>query len=84
MVCNKFISFRGTIHHFRCCCYSGYIGACRAEWVPGQNLATPHLMRSCGSVLSLHCTLYVHLYVHKHAYAGLRARRASSCSVLVI
>ena len=27
------------------------IGACRAVWVPGQDLATPHLMRNCGSVL---------------------------------
>ena len=60
------------------------IGACRAEWVPGQILGTPHLMFDCGSVLSLHCTLYIRLYVRKHAYAGLRACRASSHPVLVI
>ena len=41
------------------------IGACRAVWVPGQDLATPHLMRNCGKcILSLHCTLYVHLCTH--------------------
>ena len=54
------------------------IGTCGAEWVPVQNLATPHLMRNCGSVLSLHCMLYVRLYMRKHAYAGLRAHHASS------
>ena len=28
-------------------------------WVPGQDLATPHLMRNCGKpFLSLHCALY--------------------------
>ena len=31
------------------------IGACRALWVPGQDLATPHLMRNCGKhILSLY------------------------------
>ena len=41
-----------------------YIGAYRAVWVPGQDLATPHLMRNCGKcILSLHCTLYVRLCV---------------------
>ena len=40
------------------------IGACRAVWVPGQDLATPHLMRNCGKrILSLDCTLYVRLCV---------------------
>ena len=30
------------------------IGACRAVWVPGQDLATPHLMRNCEKgILSL-------------------------------
>ena len=62
----------------------GTIGACRAVWVPGQDLAMPHLIRNCRSVLSLHCRLYVRLYVRKHAYAGLRACRASSRPVLVI
>ena len=70
------------------CTSASNIGACRAEWVPGQNLVTPHLMRNCGSALPLHCTLYirlyVRLYVRKHAYAGLRVRRASSHPVLVI
>ena len=38
------------------------IGAHRAVWVPGQDLDTPHLMRNCRKrILSLHCTLYVHL-----------------------
>ena len=44
--------------------YTETIGACRAVWVPGQDLATPHLMRNCGKrILSLHCTLYVRLCV---------------------
>ena len=60
------------------------IGACGAGWVSGQDLATPHLIRNCGSVLSLHCTLYVRLYVRKHAYAGLKACRTSSRPVLAI
>ena len=31
------------------------IGTCRAVWVPGQDLAMPHLMRNCGKcILSLH------------------------------
>ena len=60
------------------------IGASRAGWVPGQDLATPHLMRNCRSVLSLHCMLYVRLYVCKHACAGLKACRASSRLVLAI
>ena len=60
------------------------IGACRAGWVPGQDLATLHLMHNCGSILSLHCMLYVRLYVRKHTYAGLRACHASSRPVLTI
>ena len=45
------------------------IGTCRAVCVPGQDLATPHLMRNCGKhILSLHCTLYVHQCVRKPAY----------------
>ena len=41
------------------------IGACRAVWVPGQDLATPHLMCNCGKrILSLHCTLYICLWTH--------------------
>ena len=36
------------------------IGAYRAVWVPGQDLATLHLMRNCGKhILSLHCMLYI-------------------------
>ena len=47
----------------------------------GQNLATPRLMRNCGKrILSLHCMLYVHLYMRKHAYAI----QGSSCPVLMI
>ena len=49
-----------------------HIGACRAAWEPGQDLATLHLMRNCGKrILSQHCTLYVHLLmcVCKHTYA---------------
>ena len=68
------------LHARVCAC----IGACRAVWVPGQDLAAAHFNRNCGSVLSLHCILYVRLYVHKHAYAGLRARSVSSRPVLVI
>ena len=41
------------------------IGACRAVWVPGQDLATLHLTRNCGKrILSLHCMLYVHPCTH--------------------
>ena len=47
-----------------------HIGACRAVWVPGQDLAMPHLMHNCGRcIFSLHCTLYVHLCMHM-LYAG--------------
>ena len=43
-------------------CVNIHIGTCRAMWVPGQDLAMPHLMRNCGKrIQSLHCTLYVHL-----------------------
>ena len=46
------------------------IGTCRAVWVPGQDLTTPHLIRNCGKcILSLHCTLYVSLCTHM-LYAG--------------
>ena len=46
------------------------IGACRAVWVPGQDLAMPHLMHNCRKhILSLHCTLYVRLCTHV-LYAG--------------
>ena len=46
------------------------IGACRAVWVPGQDLAMPHLMRNCEKhILSLHCMLYIRLCVRKHAHA---------------
>ena len=57
------------------------IGAFRAVWVPGQDLATPHLMRNSGSVF---CHYTVRLCMCKHAYAGLRARCVSSRPVLVI
>ena len=44
------------------------IGTCRAVWVPGQDLATPHLLHNCGKhILSLHCTLYVHLCTYNYA-----------------
>ena len=46
------------------------IGGCRAVWVPGQDLATPHLMHNCRKrILSLRCMLYVHLCVRKCAYS---------------
>ena len=35
----KFVALQTLLDH---------IGACRAVWVPGQDLATPHLMRNCG------------------------------------
>ena len=45
------------------------IGACRVVWVPGQDLAKPHLMCNCGKrILLLLCMQYVHLCVSKHAY----------------
>ena len=44
------------------------IGAWRAVWVPGQDLATPHLMRKAYFVTKLYMQ-YVHLCVRKHAYA---------------
>ena len=34
------------------------IGACRAVWVPGQDLAMPHLMRNCGKRTHFVTTLY--------------------------
>ena len=41
------------------------IGACRAVWVPGQDLATPHLMRNCGKrILSLHSLYAIRTSVH--------------------
>ena len=46
------------------------IGACRAVWVPRQDLATLHLMCNCRKrILSLHCTLYIRLCTHI-LYAG--------------
>ena len=49
-------------------CGVSSISACRAVWVPGQDLATPHLMCNCGKrILSLHCTLYVCLCMYKVA-----------------
>ena len=49
---------------------SAHIGACRAVWVPGQHLATLHLMHNCGKcILSLHCMLQICLYTHM-LYAG--------------
>ena len=53
------------------------IGACRAAWVPGQDLAMPNLMRNCiNSILSLYCTLYACLCTHMlyagdHIFAGM-------------
>ena len=51
-----------------------HIGACRAVWVPGQDLAMLHLTRNCGKrtvcdCLSLYSTLYEHLCTHM-LYAG--------------
>ena len=41
------------------------IYACRAVWVPGEDLATPHLMHNCRKyILSLHCTLYIRPCMH--------------------
>ena len=64
------------------------IGACRAVWVPRQDLAMLHLMRNCRKrILSLHCMLYVRPCKRKHAYAiyrGLEACHVSSRPVLVI
>ena len=57
------------------------IGACRAVWVPGQDLATLHLMHNCGKrILSLHCMLYICLCTHT-LYAG---DHVSSWPVLMI
>ena len=38
------------------------IGACRAVWVPGQELGMPHLMCNCRKhILSLHCIHYMYV-----------------------
>ena len=64
-----------------CVCVCVCIGTCRAVWVPGQDLATPHLMGNCGKrILSLHCMLYIRLCTHM-LYAG---DHMSLCLVLVI
>ena len=61
--------------------YHRCIGTSRAVWVPGQDLATRHLMRNCGKrILSLHCALYVCLCT-RMLYAG---DHVSLCPVLVI
>ena len=39
------------------------IGACRAVWIPGQDLATPHLMRNCGSVFCHYTVRYMSVRV---------------------
>ena len=47
------------------------IGACRAVWVPGQYLATPHLMHNCGKNNYFVTTLYAirtSVHIRKHAY----------------
>ena len=63
------------------------IGACRAVWVPRQDLATPGFDEQLQHILSLHCTLYLRPCVRKHAYTiyrGLGASHMSSRLVLVI
>ena len=35
------------------------VGACRAVWVPGQDLVAPHLMHNCGK----HICHYMYMYV---------------------
>ena len=76
--------FTGFICIRQCCSIwtlHGYIGTCRAVWVPRQELATSYLMRNCGKcILSLHCKLYVRWCMHM-LYAG---DHVSSCPVLVI
>ena len=45
------------------------IGACRAVWVPGQDLATPHLMHNCGKrILSLHVLYAIRTSVRAQAH----------------
>ena len=44
------------------------VSACRAVWVPGQDLAALHLMHNCGKHI-YHYMLYVCLSTHTHDYA---------------
>ena len=48
-------------------CKPRVIGACRAVWVPGQDLATLHLMRNCGKRVFV-TTLYA-IRTSVYAYA---------------
>jgi len=47
------------------------IGACRAVWVPGQNLAMPHLMLQLQKAFFCHYTV-CYMYVHVYAIAQYR------------
>ena len=38
------------------------IGACRALWVPGQDLALPHLMCNCGKCIFHYTVCYRYVY----------------------
>ena len=59
-----------------------HIGACRPVWVPGQDLATLHLMHNCGTYfVTTLCAICTSV---RGAYAGLRACCVSSRLVLVI
>ena len=37
-------------------------GACRAVWVPGQDLAMPHLMSNCGSIFCHYTVRYTNVF----------------------
>ena len=57
------------------------IGACRAVWVPSQDLATLYFMCNYGKcILSQNCALSIHLCVGKHALLY----RGSSHLILMI
>ena len=46
-----------------------HIGACRPVWVPGQDLATVHLMHNCGTYfVTTLCTICTSV---RGAYVGL-------------
>ena len=63
-----------------------HMGACRAVWVPGQNLAMPHLMHNCGkhNSLWLFVTILYAIRTSVYAYAICWLPRVFAGPVLVI
>ena len=57
-----------------------HLQSCVGTW---QDLATPHLMRNCGSVIVTKLyAIRTSVRAYKHGYAGLRACRMSSRPVI--